>query len=440
ATEGRLSVEIIADIVDETPAESLFLQLSNPVNATLAGSEAEGTIIDDDIDIHLLNWSNRMAITFSGYDRPETLSNFTALALFHPGIGYNTFASGAGLDLRIANEDLTALLDYDIEQWDTNGNSIIWIRLPELAGSNATVWAYWGNPAATAHTGTAWDAAFHAVYHFAENTGTTAPDSGPAMADGTLVNMNDADWTAGRFGNGLDFDGIDDGVSTPVDIDQSTASDGITYEAWVFPRTANGSFERIFDADDGGWDWSLALDAAPRWDVFSGNNQFDSGHIADLGAWQYLSAVFDPLRGEIRVFKDGVQRTVNDLNYDTGDALVNIGSALPGNAFDGLIDEARIARVSRSTNWVWATWLNMASNDVFNTYGPVERIDPGAASLLAVYGATNITDNAAWLTARLTATGSLPSTLHVYWGTNNGGTVPANWENTTSLGPIVQTP
>jgi len=37
----------------------------------------------------------------------------------------------------------------------------------------------------------------------------------------------------------------------------------------------------------------------------------------------------------------------------------------------GMIDEVRISSVARSSNWIWACWLNMASNPLFNACGPI---------------------------------------------------------------------
>ena len=39
----------------------------------------------------------------------------------------------------------------------------------------------------------------------------------------------------------------------------------------------------------------------------------------------------------------------------------------------GSLDEVRISSGARSADWVWAEWMNMASNAVFNAYGRVER-------------------------------------------------------------------
>ena len=51
---------------------------------------------------------------------------------------------------------------------------------------------------------------------FDNTTGTSATNEvGP---DGTLYNMTNADWVAGKFGNALDFDGSDDYVELPESV------------------------------------------------------------------------------------------------------------------------------------------------------------------------------------------------------------------------------
>jgi hypothetical protein len=43
-----------------------------------------------------------------------------------------------------------------------------------------------------------------------------------------------------------------------------------------------------------------------------------------------------------------------------------------GNAYlPASVDELSISSVARSSNWIWATWHNTASNSAFQTYGRV---------------------------------------------------------------------
>ena len=36
-------------------------------------------------------------------------------------------------------------LDYEIEAWNSNGTSYVWVRVPELVDSNTCIWATWGD-------------------------------------------------------------------------------------------------------------------------------------------------------------------------------------------------------------------------------------------------------------------------------------------------------
>lgn len=93
--------------------------------------------------------AGHLAITFPGYDRDETLTNFPALVVFKNevnGFSYGGFASPLGYDLRFSNITENVELDYEIESWDTNGSSYVWVKVPQFT-SNCVVHAYWGRPA-----------------------------------------------------------------------------------------------------------------------------------------------------------------------------------------------------------------------------------------------------------------------------------------------------
>jgi len=87
-------------------------------------------------------------ITFSGYDRPEPLTNFPVLVELGAGItgfSYTNFLSPTdGADLRFRRADNDLELNYEIENWDTNGTSHVWVQVDALA-SNTAIYAMWGN-------------------------------------------------------------------------------------------------------------------------------------------------------------------------------------------------------------------------------------------------------------------------------------------------------
>ena len=76
-----------------------------------------------------------------------------------------------------------------------------------------------------------------AAYGFDEGTGTTLTDNSGRGHTGTI---SGATWaTAGRFGNALTFDGVNDWV-TVADANALDLTTGMTLEAWVYPTASGG--------------------------------------------------------------------------------------------------------------------------------------------------------------------------------------------------------
>ena len=135
-----------------------------------------------------LTWNYKMKISANGYSRDETLTNFPLLVVLStnlPGFSYNQFLSPTnGADLRFVNasEDTTTMLNYEIDTWDTNGSSYIWVQIPQLA-SNMFMWSYWGcqdqvPPYPSTTNGATWDPTFRGVWHLREPAATmTIADS-----------------------------------------------------------------------------------------------------------------------------------------------------------------------------------------------------------------------------------------------------------------------
>ena len=73
-----------------------------------------------------------------------------------------------------------------------------------------------------------------AAYAFGETSGVTAVDSSGNGNDATP--MNGPAWTNGRFGGGLQLDGVDDAVPLPM-TESLTFSSAFTVEAWLAPTT-----------------------------------------------------------------------------------------------------------------------------------------------------------------------------------------------------------
>ncbi len=65
---------------------------------------------------------------------------------------------------------------------------------------------------------------------------------------------------------------------------------------------------------------------------------------------------------------------------------------------------------------------------------PTPSEPPDAPTITNSTGVTSITSTSARLNREVTATGGENSTVHIYWGDNDGVATPANWDNDVNLG------
>jgi autotransporter-associated beta strand protein len=114
--------------------------------------------------------------SFPGYTRSTTLTNFPVLIALQKGMegfSYANFLSPNGDDLRFySDQSKTLELNYEIDHWDTNGISHLWVQIPEFNAAT-TIWANWGDPVNNfkplyTGDGSVWSEDFGAVWHMNE--------------------------------------------------------------------------------------------------------------------------------------------------------------------------------------------------------------------------------------------------------------------------------
>ena len=165
------------------------------------------------------NWNYALSFT-TDYSGGTPLADWNMLVRFSDdtstGMGTAGFrysqANANGGDLRFVDK-FGSELKYEIANWNTAGESQVWVRVPRLA-QDSNITAYWGNPSAGlpsySSNGTVWDGYF-GVYHL-EQTSGSAKDSSP-------------------FGNDLS------GANSPVRVNA-----GMSGAAYSATSTANNGF------------------------------------------------------------------------------------------------------------------------------------------------------------------------------------------------------
>ena len=175
-----------------------------------------------------------------------------------------------------------------------------------------------------------------------------------------------ATYVTGKSGQALAFDGDDDVVTTELEIDQSSSSNGATFAAWVRadtkPNAGNHmSRAQIVSSDDSNFDWSILMED-DDWAFFSGTAEKDGGAV-DFGEWTHVAGVFDPVSELAYFYINGENIKSYALGYDSSDNPIAIGdnpSYLFDENFKGKIDEVYVYGEPLTSSEVKALYNGLA--------------------------------------------------------------------------------
>lgn len=330
------------------------------------------------------SWSCRRRLTFDNSGQGD-LMDFPVLVRLTPGrIDYGS-TGVSGEDIRFLDDDGTVLA-YEIERWNQVGESVIWVRIPQIDGNSASdfMWMYYGNPGASdgQQREQTWESGYMLVWHLGDSpTGggadvlnstdnMTPPDTGT----GTSQSMNSGNRVPGQTGNGLSFDGTNEWVE-PDSPDPGFFHDQFsdkTFTAWI--RSNNtGQTQTVYE--EGGSTNGLhvgVVSSQVRLATRNGGSGTQRNVVqpyTDTSSFHFVAAVFES--GQIRLHLDDNVPAVLDTGYtsiNTHSGEPGVGCSPdsdavgtgPGEYFTGDMDEVRISHVARPAGWIAAQYLSMS--------------------------------------------------------------------------------
>ncbi len=326
-------------------------------------------------------WTQRIPITIGPGQVVGTVDDFPVLV----SVTEAALASGAqadGSDIRFTADDGTTTLDHEIESFDAATGSLeAWVKLPlmdDQAGASLYLLFGAANAPDQQNIRDTWPSSLASVWHLS----TDPAGPGPQLDDSTINNndglnagsMTGGNLVAGQIGNAVDFDGIDDRLtSAPIDLDDRSA---ITASAWARPDALVEGVV-LSTRPSGVTAFELATTATGQAAVTI-NSTTDgpvtlTGGTVTAGSWHHLASTWDG--STLRLYLNGAEAAQQAVGGSlvAPAAPVTLGAAADGaDQFDGLIDEARLGYTTRSADWIANQYANQANPATFASLGPIE--------------------------------------------------------------------
>ena len=320
--------------------------------------------------------------TVAGYTGSAPLSDFPVLVRIAEdspsGFSYDDLKSKSnGAD--IAFVDMTGNgLPFEIDTWNTNGTSLIWVRIPSMTNGTEFVMCWGSTTSGKTVCGDNPFAGYYGVWHMNE---ANAKDSGANHLDGTAngsVTIVDA-----KLGSGTSFPS-NTKIETTNTLN-SAFSSAISFETWALFSDVSGK-QALFGKE------ALAtfkIEGGATWFTTPGKEDFKNvNYPVSANTWYHIVLTFIPNQ-TAKVYVNGnLEKTQADskgFNDLTKSCPVIFGSNQWNQYYKGVLDECRLLTTELSADWIAADYATQ--NDAsFLTAGAAEiwREKPDPAAELSV--------------------------------------------------------
>jgi hypothetical protein len=365
--------------VDSGQVHSRFILIASIVAAALVAASASAT--------DWARYSNHFSVAFTGYTGVP-LKDFPALVRLSPALnGFNYAKCGAnGADLRFSDADGN-LIPCEIDTWDPNGTSLVWVKVPHLSRLTV-VYGHYGCATPDAmNPQDVWDENYVGVWHLGESDLPLKESSGVSTpfsrATGEYTSNPSAHFAAtGMIGGGFNLGGAAASAVYAADDPDLTGFQNLTLEFWVRQdATFNGYMSLLGKAGGSSSDYSIRsyvgtntkkLEMLFSYNGTSGTLTYSGWEFPALNTWCYYAFAYDHATHTRTIRKNGntdvstTAQTFGGPLYDSN-AEITLGGFAGGTPFKGQIDELRFSKVARSVAWMKATY-DTVNTESFATY------------------------------------------------------------------------
>ena len=328
------------------------------------------------------------------------------------GFDYDDFSLANGGDMMFVDADGNPL-PHEIDTWNTDGESLVWVKLPSTA-KDTKIFLYYGNEVVSTEEPVDVWTDYVGIWHFEEATAATAEHSNGTYANSTAIAGIDghvAQHTktneVGRFGKGFrtndstgmkvgnyNYGGVwvnDSGANSPID-----GGENFTISGWFKHGDFNYVYDHLFykrhkssNNSTDSYNDAFAIECNAN---NAQNPKVKTRGSSDIGkelsltndlhdAWGYLTFVYAGTRFDLYENGEHLGWGVIDACIDNDSPLVFgnnciVASGEMGDAaWNGWIDEVRYSKGSKSAEWVAAEFaaMNTSETDIF-TYAAAQVV------------------------------------------------------------------
>ncbi len=397
--------------------------------APLSVQTAGATPFDETLFTH------KSIITVSGYAGGSTLNDFpvlVTLAADAPAGFRYTDCAADGSDIRFVDAN-GELVPHEIEKWNAQGTSYIWVKVPRLSGTATQFVLFYGADASALPAVSASDVwSQYAVVIHGGSSLTNAVGNGLAVVAGSAsVAANATNGVAGGGISKTTYSGIGLNFSNPSpklsDVGRFSVS------GW-FNRDGEGgrsdTKSHYLAASRTGWNnmdgFALIFEHSEYISVaYKGGHNWSSGnYLLDEHAWRHIAFTYAAGETVVSYFdgnQDQSKRYPNTL-ANTNVTWWTFGSyanTSETEGFRGEMDEIRVFNGVASGDWIKAEHDTAADPASFAALGAVEAIDAAAPQI----GRASASDKNGTATFEIELLrpgfgGEVPTSVSVFYGTD----------------------
>jgi len=330
----------------------------------------------------------KLSLRASGYTG-NTVENFPALVRLSestPGFGYDLLCDKtSGSDIHFQDESGNEL-QFDCDTWNTEGESLFWVKMPVLR-RGAKIFLLYGVEHAgntDANRAAVWSGqtgVWHMLYNSTSenlcgNSATENIDTLRTWNNGTIGSAEGIVGEARRISTG-GTGGTGNNAVVVSNNDLLDLGSNFTVSTWLkYPEGQNPGWDRVisrksaYNSNDG-WEITLSSGNPSDLDVRGGSQNptggagFFSSPVND-GEWHYVTAIYSD--DTVYLYENGVYRldvtisAAKDNNLDLSFGNNSNKNEIP---FKGMLDEIRIGAGSLSADRIKADYETVANADFF---------------------------------------------------------------------------